>query len=302
MNASAGVWLAACGAPAAPMSNRRLEKPIVAKPRLPFVEANDGTQLFYREAGVGGTVAVFLHGNGATSQEWQYQMGYLANHKVHCVAFDRRGHGRSSDPGRGFDYDTLADDLASALSQLDLRKIALISHSMGAGEVVRYLTRHGSDRVARIVLVSPTTPLVMKKDDNPNGAEKAVLDQLPPKLYHDFPKWAAENARTFLGKDASEETVQWRIRLSDQCSVKAMVDCYRAITETDFRSELPHISIPTLIIHGDADHSAPIDSTARRTASLIPRSQLKVYPGAPHMLMLTEIDKLNRDLLDFISI
>lgn len=302
INSSVGVGLAAFGVSAASARDRELTKPTVAKRRSPFVEMSDGTQLFYREAGAGGKVVVFLHGNGATSQEWQYQMGYLADQNVHCIAFDRRGHGRSSDPGRGFDFDTFADDLASALAQLELKNIVLISHSMGAGEIVRYLTRHGSERVARIILVSPTTPLVMKKDDNPNGVDKAVLDQLPPKLYHDFPKWVVENARTFLGKDVSEETVQWRIRMSDQCSLKAIVDCYRAITETDFRAELPHISVPTLIVHGDADRSAPIDSTGRRTAALIPGSQLKVYAGAPHMLMFTEIDRLNRDLFDFINI
>jgi non-heme chloroperoxidase len=269
--------------------------------RPPFLEMSDGTQLFYREAGEGPSVAVFVHGNGATSQVWQYQMGFLADHNVHCIAFDRRGHGRSSDPGRGFNFDTFAEDLASSLSQLGLKNIVLVSHSMGAGEVVRYLASHGSDRVSRLALVSPTTPLVMKTPDNPNGVDKSILDQLPPKLYQDFPKWAADNAWVFLGQSASEETVQWRQRMADQCSLKAMVDVYRATTETDFRAELPHIAIPTLIVHGDADRSAPLDSTARRTAALIRGSELKVYPGAPHMLMLTEIDRLNRDLLAFIN-
>lgn len=275
--------------------------PAASKPRSPFLQMSDGTQLFYREAGSEGTVAVFLHGSGATSQIWQYQMGYLADHNVHCIAFDRRGHGRSSDPGRGFDFDTFADDLASALIQLELKDVVLIGHSMGTGEVVRYLSRHGSERVARVVLVSPTIPIVMKKVDNPNGVDKAVLDQLPPKLNHDFPNWATESVRAFLGTDASEATVQWRLRMADQCSLKAMVDCYRATTETDFRTELPHISVPTLIIHGDADQSAPIESTARRTAALIPGCELKVYRGAPHLLMLTEIDRLNRDLLVFVN-
>jgi non-heme chloroperoxidase len=299
LNASAGVGLAAHGIDIASASDDQSIEATAGKHQPPLLEMSDGTQIFYREAGIGGPVAVFHHGNGATSQVWQYQMGYLADHNVRCVAFDRRGHGRSSDPGRGFDFDTFADDLARAVAQLELSNVVLISHSMGAGEIVRYLTRHGSDRVARIVFVSPTTPLVMKTIDNPNGVDKSVLDQLPPKLYHDFPRWAAENARTFLGKDASEETVQWRQRMADQCSLKAIVDCYRATTETDFRAELAHISIPTLIIHGDADRSAPIDSTARRTAALVAGSKLKIYPGAPHMLMLTEIDRLNRDLFEF---
>lgn len=301
LHASVGVGLAASGIKAVAADESGPARPAAPHGRPPFIETTDGTQLFYREAGVGKTVAVFVHGNGATSQAWQYQMGFLADHNVRCIAFDRRGHGRSSDPGRGFDYDTFADDLATALAQLDLTNLILIGHSMGAGEVVRYLSRHGSARVARIALVSPTTPLVMKTADNPNGVDKAVLDQLPPKLYSDFPKWAAENARTFLGKDASEETAQWRLRLADQCSLKAIVDSYRAVTETDFRLELPRIKVPTLIIHGDADQSAHIDSTARKTAALIPGCRLKVYPGAPHMLIWTDIDRLNRDLLDWIN-
>jgi non-heme chloroperoxidase len=293
--------MAARGTSVAAATDHRQTKQDDSRPRSPFLEMNDGTFLFYREAGIGKQVAVFLHGNGETSQIWQYQMAYLADHKIHCIAFDRRSHGRSSDPGRGFDYDTLSDDLANAMAQLELSNTVLISHSMGAGEIVRYLTRHGADRVARIVLVSPTTPFVMKTADNPNGVDKTILDALPPKLCHDFPKWAVDNVRTFLGPNASEETVQWRLRLCDQCSLKAIVECYRAITETDFCAELPRISIPTLIIHGAADQSAPIDSTARRTASLIPKCELRVYPGAPHLLLLTDIDRLNRDLLEFIN-
>lgn len=302
INAFVGVGFATRNTVAAPLDDSKAVKPGPTRLQPPFIEMSDGTQLFYREAGLEGPIAIFLHGSGATSQIWQYQMAYLGDHGVHCIAFDRRGHGRSSDPGRGFDFDTFADDLANALAHLELKNVVLISHSMGAGEVVRYLTRHGKDRVARIVLVSPTTPLVMKKADNPNGIDKSALDLLPPKLCHDFPSWADGNARSFLGKDASEATLQWRLRMADQCSLKAMVDCYRATTETDFRGELPHISIPSLIIHGDADQSAPVDSTARRTAALIPGCELKVYPGAPHLLMLTEIDRLNSDLLEFIKV
>lgn len=300
LNASIGVGVAA-GCPAVSAGQDALPQSAGVRRRSPFVEMSDGTQLFVREAGEGERVAVFLHGNGASSQIWQYQMGFLADQGVHCIAFDRRGQGRSNDPGKGFDFDTLADDLSSVLSQWELKNIVLISHSMGSGEIVRYLTRYGSDRLTRIVLVSPTIPFVMKAVDNPNGTDKSVLDQLPPKLYQDFPRWVTQNVRTFYGVNASEETVQWGCRMAEQSSLKAIVDYYRAITETDFRAELPHISVPTLIIHGDADQSAHIDSTARRAAALIPNCQLKVYAGAPHVLMLTEVDRLNQDLLEFIN-
>jgi pimeloyl-ACP methyl ester carboxylesterase len=230
---------------------------------------------------------------------WQYQMIHLAGQGLRCVAYDSRGHGRSSDPGQGYDYDTLADDLAAVIEQLDLREVTLVGHSMGGGQVVRYLSRHGARRIARAALVAPSTPFILKTADNPDGVDKRVFDNLRAMWSKDFPRWLADNARPFFTTETSAEMVQWGVRMCLQASLKALLDCNRADTETDFRAELPKITVPTLIIQGDKDVSTPLELTGRKTARLIPGSQLKVYEGAPHGLMFTHMDRFNRDLLGF---
>jgi pimeloyl-ACP methyl ester carboxylesterase len=224
---------------------------------------------------------------------WQYQMVHLAERGFRTIAYDNRGHGRSSDPGRGFDYDTLADDLASVIEQLDLRELVLVGHSMGAGQVVRYLTRHGASRVRKALLLAPS----MRPADNPDSADKQ--DKLRALLCADLPKWLAGAAPSFFSAETSPEMVQWGVRMCLQASLKALVETNRADVRTDFRTELRRISTKTLIIHGDRDHSAPIDLTGRRVAQLIPGAELKVYEGAPHGLFITHMDRLNRDLVDF---
>ena len=171
---------------------------------------------------------------------------------------------------------------------------------MGCGEIVRYLSRHGSSRVARIVLVSPTTPFTLKTADNPEGIDKAAFDRLRASWSKDFPKWLGQNARPFFTPETSPEMVQWGINMASQTSLKALIDCNRVDTETDFRNELPRVTVPTLIVHGDKDVSAPIDFTAKRTARLVPGSRLIIYEGAPHGLMLTHLERFNSDLLSFI--
>jgi pimeloyl-ACP methyl ester carboxylesterase len=223
------------------------------------------------------------------------QVGYR------CVAFDRRGHGRSSDPGRGYDFDTLADDLAAVIEMLDLRNVTLVGHSMGCGEIVRYLTRHGSGRVARVALLAPTTPFLLQTPDNPNGIERTSFEKLRATWLRDYPRWLAENARPFVMPETSEQIVQWAVDMMSQTSLQAVIECNVAVTETDFRSELPKIDRPVLIVHGTADQSAPIDLTGRVTAKLLPYRDLQVYLGAPHGLFLTHIERLNADLLRFVQ-
>jgi len=266
----------------------------------PFVETPDGTRLFVKEWGAGDPV-VFVHSWAVNSDLWQYQMLFLASQGIRCIAFDQRGHGRSSDPGRGYEYDTLSDDLSAVLEQLDLRGVSLVGHSMGCGTIVRYLTRQGTSRVKRIVLVSPTMPFLLKTADNPQGVDKAALERLRSGWAKDFPKWVSENARPFFTPDTSEGMVEWGISMVRQASLKALIDCNRADAETDFRAELPKIGLPTLVIHGDKDVSAPLELTGKKTATLIPRSRLVVYEGAPHGLMLTHVDRLNTDLLQFLK-
>ena len=284
-------------------SNGPLLTPAGKKPQAKqFIEAADGTNLFFRDRGTGRPM-VFVAPWGLNSAWWQYQMGDLAVRGMRCVAYDRRGHGRSGDPSHGYEFDTLADDLAAVIEQLDLHDITLVGHSMGCGEVVRYLSRHGSNRVARVVLVSTITPFALKTDDNPDGGDRAAMEDVRKVLSKNMPKPLADYAPTFFGSprnQVSQEIMDWWVRMMvDQCSLNTMLDLHRMFTVTDFRPELPRISVPTLLIHGDIDKSTPIDTTSRKTAPLIPGSQLKVYEGAAHGLPITHTDQLNADLLAF---
>ena len=265
------------------------------------IVSRDGTNLFYREWGIGKPV-LFIAGWGLASDMWNYQMAPLSERGLRCIAYDRRGHGRSSDPGRGFDYDTLSDDLAGVLEALDLREVTLVSHSMGGGEVIRYLTRHGRSRIARIALVATSaTPYLQKSADNPDGLDGKIFEHVRNVLLHDFPKWMEDNARPFVVKETSEQMIEWIKGIMLRTSMKALLECYRTDTSTDFRAELPRVRVPTLVIHGDKDVSAPIGLTGRKTSAMIPGARLKVYEGAPHGLFITHIDRLNTDLLAFVS-
>lgn len=266
---------------------------------MPFIETSDRTRLFYKDWGAGRPV-VFVHSWALSAGLWDYQLFRLTEHGVRCVAYDRRGHGRSDQPGSGYNYDTLAGDLAALLDTLDLRDITLVSHSMGGGEVVRYLSRHGTGRVARIALLAPMTPFLLRTADNPDGVDKDLLDAARAVVIQDFPKWTVDNRFTFFSPETSPERVEWGVRMMLQTPLKVAIDCNRALTDTDFRAEMPAIAVPALVIHGDADVTAPIDLTGRKSAGLIPGSRLIVYEGAPHGLMFSHADRLNDDLLAFI--
>jgi non-heme chloroperoxidase len=269
-------------------------------PAASFIRTREGADLFYRDWGTGKPV-VFLSGWALSCDMWNYQMVPLSEQGLRCIAYDRRGHGRSSDPGRGYDYDTLADDLASVLETLDLRDVTLVGHSMASGELVRYLSRHGDGRVERLVFVAPAaTPFVLKTADNPDGIDASVLEYFRTQvLLRDFPQWMADNAPPFFVPETSPEMRHWLMSLMLRCSMKALIECNRAMSSTDFRAELPRIRVPTLVIHGDKDASAPLELSGRRTAQLIPGSRLEVYEGAPHGLFLTHMERLNADLLAF---
>lgn len=271
-----------------------------APARAPFIATADGTSLFYKDWGAGKPV-VFVHGWAVNSDSWQYQMIHLAGQGVRCVAYDKRSHGRSADPGKGYDFDTLADDLAALIKRLDLREVTLVGHSMGGGEVIRYLSRHGAGRVARAVLVAATTPFALKTADHPEGIDRGVFDQIRAAWCKDFPKWLNDNAPPFFVPETSPEMRQWLVRMCLQPSLKALIDLNHAATETDFRAEMRRLAIPVLVVHGDRDASAPLELTGRQSAQLIPGSQLNVYEGAPHGLFITHMERLNRDLLEFVK-
>jgi non-heme chloroperoxidase len=263
-----------------------------------FIETRDGTQLFYRDWGTG-TPLVFMSGWALTSDCWGYQMAPLSE-STRCIAYDRRGHGRSSDPGRGFDADTLADDLAAVLDALDLKNVTLVAHSMAGGEAVRYLSRYGPQRVGRIALISTTLPFMTKTADNPDGIDPAVFENGRRNvLLRDFPKALRDNMRPFGVAETSDAMLDWISGLMLRCSMKALIECNRALTSTDFRPDLAKVDVPTLIVHGDKDVSAPLAITGRKTAALLPQATVKIYEGAPHGLFLTHAERLNKDLLEF---
>ncbi|CAO3380240.1 alpha/beta fold hydrolase [Azospirillum argentinense] len=266
-----------------------------------FIHTDDGVRLFYRDWGQGKPV-VFLSSWSLNADSWAYQMLALTERGCRCVAYDRRGHGRSSDPGRGFDFDRLSDDLATLLDRLDLRGVTLVGHSMSCGEIIRYLSRHGSGRVSRAVLVGTVTPTLGRTDDDPDGIDPAVFEAFRSDcLMRDFPKWLEDNVRPFLTAESSAGMMGWVTSMALQASMKALLDCHRATTSTDFRRELPGIAVPTLLIHGDLDVSSPLRITATKTAALMPNATLTVYEGAPHGLFLTHMDRFNRDLLAFLD-
>jgi non-heme chloroperoxidase len=247
----------------------------------PYIETRDGTQLFYRDWGAGAPL-VFISGWALTSECWAYQMAPLSESGLRCIAYDRRGHGRSSDPGRGFDFDTLADDLAAVLDALELQNVTLVAHSMAGGEAVRYLSRHGPKRIARVALLGATLPFLTKTADNPNGIDPAVFENGRRNvLMRDFPKALRDNMRPFVLPETSQALLDWVAGLMLECSMKALVDCNKSLTATDFRPELAKLSVPTLIVHGDKDVSAPLAITGRKTAALLPHATVKIYEGAP---------------------
>ena len=284
------------------LSRELVPTPAGEKPRAKqFIEAADGTNLFFRDWGTGRPV-VFLAPWALHSDWWEYQMAFLAGQGLRCIGFDRRGHGRSVEPCRGYDFNTLADDLAGLIEQLDLREVTLVGQSMGGGEVVRYLSRHGSGRIGRIVLIAPVTPFLLKTEDNPDGVDGSNFERVRQALSKDRPNVIAAFAPAFFGapkNPVSAKMLQWLTAMALQCSLKVTLDLNHAFTETDFRADLRTITVPVLIIQGDNDVGTPIEITGRKTANLITGSQLKVYEGAAHGLNITHMDRLNHDLLAF---
>lgn len=262
------------------------------------IRTRDGVDLFHRAWGEGPPV-VFLAGWSMPSDSWSRQMLALSDHGLRCIAYDRRGHGRSADPGRGYDFDTLADDLAAVLETLDLRGATLIGHSMACGEIVRYLTRHGADRVARIALVAPTTPCLRRGADNPDGLDPAVLGAVREALRNDLPAWVDANLPPFVTPETSAGTCDWLRAMPLGASLQALIALNRAIETADFRAEMRALRLPALVIHGDADASAPLPLCGAASAALIPGARLTVYQGAPHGLFATHAARLSADLLAF---
>jgi non-heme chloroperoxidase len=267
-----------------------------------MIEARDGTRIHFRDWGTGRPI-VFVAPWGLCSDWWDIPVTTLSERGWRCVAFDRRGHGRSDDPCSGYDFDTLADDIAAVLDGLDVQNAVLVGHSMGGAEVVRYLTRHRGERVTHAVLIAPTTPFTMKTDDNPGGAPREALEKFRELFKDDLPRRTAEAAPNFFGvpkNSVSTETMDWWCRmLLDRVSIKVLTEMNKAQTETDFRPELRTIQTPTLILHGDIDKSAQLELTGRPTHELIAGSRLLVYENAAHALPHTHTARMLADIVAF---
>jgi len=258
-----------------------------------FLEGSDGTKLFCRDWGDGPPV-VFCHPWALNADIWEYQFTELSEQGLRCVAYDRRGHGRSEDPGRGYDFDTVAADLAAVIEQLDLHDVTLVGYSMGSGEVARYLSRHGPGRVARVLLVSPVAPA-------PRSA--ATSESLVAALKKDRPAFMAGALPFFLGKESpvSPAMTQWVLDQFLRSSPKAIIEFTRNIATGDHRAHLSAMTMPTLIIQGDKDEVCPLELTGRKLAEAISGSELRIYEGAPHGIVLTHRDRFTADLLRFMG-
>jgi non-heme chloroperoxidase len=266
--------------------------------------AADGSEIYFKDWGQGPTV-VFIHGWPLSADMWEYQASKIASQGFRCIAYDRRGFGRSGQPWTGYDYDTLADDLAALIKGLDLNDVTLIGFSMGGGEVARYMSRHSGNRVRKCVLVSAVTPFLLKTSANPDGVDASVFDAMITALERDRPAFLTGFSKTFFGATAlnklvSSEILDWAQMLALQASAGATVACVRSFSQTDFRPDMTAFKVPTLIIHGDSDQTVPIAASARRTVKLIKGARLIEYAGAPHGLFYSEKDRLNADLVEFI--
>jgi non-heme chloroperoxidase len=269
------------------------------------ITTKDGTVLYYKDWGVGPAV-VFSHGYPLSSDAWEYQMMFLLQNGYRVIAHDRRGFGRSSQPSQGYDFDTFADDLAALVEALDLRDVTLVGHSMGGGETVRYIARHGEGRVARVALVGAVTPFLLKTETNPNGAPIEVFDGMRAAVRADRSQWNKDVTMPYYSYNRAGAVVSEGVREDywRQGMATGLLAAYYAIgafSETDFTEDLQKITVPTLVVHGDDDQIAPIEITGNLTAKMVEHSKLVIYKGGSHGLLITQKDELNADLLAFLK-
>ncbi len=270
---------------------------------MAYLTLRDGTELYYKDWGTGQPV-LFSHGWPLDADAWEDQMLFLAARGFRCIAHDRRGHGRSSQPWNGNDMDTYADDVNELVRALDLHDFIHVGHSTGGGEVARYIGRHGTSRVSKAVLISAVPPIMLKTDANPGGLPMAAFDQLRAAVQADRSQFFKDLSAPFYGANRDGAKVSQGLRDSFWmqgmlAGIKACYDCIKAFSETDFTEDLKKMDVPTLIIQGDDDQIVPFADSAMLSVKLIPNARLEVYKGAPHGLCSTLKDRVNADLLAF---
>lgn len=273
---------------------------------MSYLETNDATGIYFEDYGAGQPI-VFIHGWPLSAAMWDYQIVPLSRAGFRCIAYDRRGFGRSDKPDSAYDYATLAGDLAELIDELDLTDVTLVGFSMGGGEVIEYLARHNSDgRVTRAMLVSSIVPGMLQTLENPEGVPMSVFDEMRDGIENDRPAFLTDFSKTFFGVGLLSQPVSDAM-LAATCEVAmtaspiATLACSRTFSETSFVADLPQITVPVRVIHGDADATVSIATTGQRAAELLPNADLKVYEGAPHGLFYTHRHDLNRDIAAFAS-
>jgi non-heme chloroperoxidase len=271
---------------------------------MSYITTKDNIKLFYKDWGTGKPV-IFLHGWPLSSDSWDDHAMAVANAGFRSISYDRRGFGRSAHPWSGYDYNTLADDLAAVIEHTGAKDATLVGFSMGGGEVARYMSRHSGISVEKAVLISSIVPYMLKADDNPNGTEQSFFDEMVVSLKADRAAFFAEFFKTFYGVSmlnhpVSQEVLEWSRSVSMLANLKATLACAQVFSSTDFRPDLSAFKVPTLIIHGTEDKTVPIEASGRVAAKGIPHAKLIEYLDAPHGLLVTEKQRLTSDLLAFL--